>query len=598
MVGRSVDRATECCAQFHSHLSELAAFTQTLGADDGRLLYGSRLEGHASPTFLRGGSILVVAAGHVANRAELCRRLRISSDSSTCRLLGEAWLAWGELVGNLVIGDWALAVWRRSPRQVALARSVTSSKPLFYSESESEILFASKAQAVAAATQSDSTPDWSAIAHFMTHMVLPQDRTAFAGVRRVPTGCAIIWEEGRSSRKEIWRPSLEADLKPRTWAHELRTALEVAVSDLLPTSGVVASQLSSGRDSSAVTAVAAMLAPGRVIAITFGPRPGTVPLQAGSLILDETRQAQATASALGIPHVQVDGGSIDNQVSWLSKLQRFAFLPLLSAPGAGLRMAVSAAAKDAGAEVMLTGALGNLGLSSGGIQFLSEYRREEGTRAWFELAARIARTKGWKTVLNHSAPIQLRQRVRAFCGRKNLQAPSMWSGFLAAGLMERKSLADAARTTREEVFHVLQEMETADTTTAAFHGVELLDPTGDQRIIDIGLTAPARMLIDKTNGRPLFEEAFGDILPSVILQERRRGRQAADWWTAFSPHVVRSLLEEVSEHRFVQGALDIKKAEPLLQSWPQTFREAMKREDEFQDLLGSLSIALFLQQNF
>ena len=596
-IGHSA-RTAEACQRLRKNFGNLAVHAEALRIASGTFIYGSRIIGKAPPCLLRDGSSLSVAVGHLVDKTELSRQLDVSSGSSISYLLGEAWLRWGARIGGRVVGDWALAVWNPALQRLALVRSAASSYPLFFTEGEEGPEFASLAQALARSKSVRPSPDWAAIANFMNHMVLPDNHTAFAGVRRVPAGHAVLREDGQWSDEAIWTPRLLADPEPRDWTSEYRQALENSVSDLLPPSGKIASQLSGGRDSSAVTAVASIMAPGRVTAITFAPRPGSVPLAAERLIFDESQQARSTARALGIPHVQVDGGSVDDQLSWLRKLQSLAFLPLISASGAGLRMSVSAAAANLDAEVMLAGAFGNLGLSSGGIQYLSDLRAEGGLAAWLRMANRVAALHGWKTVLHQSAPVRLRQRLREFRENRFLSIPSMWTGPLAAGLSERKSQASSARTAREELFLVIKETEVADFCPDAFHFVRLLDPTTDRRIVELCLRVPARLLVDETLGRPLYEAAFADVLPSVLLRERRRGRQAADWWTAFDPDLVRSVLEESSGHPLVKEAINVAAAEPLLQSWPQSFDEAFRREAEFQELLGSLSIALFLVENF
>jgi asparagine synthase (glutamine-hydrolysing) len=141
-------------------------------------------------------------------------------------------------------------------------------------------------------------------------------------------------------------------------------------------------------------------------------------------------------------------------------------------------------------------------------------------------------------------------------------------------------------------------MEMADFTPFVFHGVRPQDPTAHQRLVELALQAPADLLVDETLGRPMFEAAFADILPPRLLVERRRGRQAADWWTAFEPELLRRAFGELSREPLVTEVLDFGAAEPLLATWPRSFEDAFEREDEYQDLLGSLSIALFLVENF
>ncbi|GAA4018759.1 hypothetical protein GCM10022280_17940 [Sphingomonas swuensis] len=375
------------------------------------------------------------------------------------------------------------------------------------------------------------------------------------------------------------------------------TALQ-AVQECLPKDGLVASQLSGGRDSSAVTAMAAHLAPGRVTAITFKPLPGSVGEDNQHLIFDESVPALRTANYLGIDHLVVDGGSPESQLDWLRKIQRWTFLPPVSAVGAGLRMAVADAAARAGAEVMLIGAMGNLGLSGGGLPFLADLRSEEETVRWWRVARYAAEKTSLRTVANHSLPVRLRQRIwAARFGRPRNPSP-LWRGPLLESLDARPFSNGFDRSAREELRTVLDQMDMADFTPWVFHGIQPRDPTANLRLIELCLQVPARLLVDETLGRPLFEQAFAGLLPPELLGNRRKGRQAADWWLALRPELIRDTLEELSQVAVVSDAIDVRRAVPFLKHWPRTFAEALSREDDYHALLGTLSLALFLAENF
>jgi asparagine synthase (glutamine-hydrolysing) len=461
-------------------------------------------------------------------------------------------------------------------------------------------LFASLAPVLAHSGLIEKAPDWSSIATHIRHFAMLADRTAFAGIRRVRAGQVSRWRGGRWDEAPIWAPSTRVDRANKDWLYDYRSTVEQAIADVLPTSGLIASQLSAGRDSSAVTAIASRLAPDRVVAITLVPRPGSVPLVRNGAIYDEGPQARKTARMLGISHELVDGGSSDQQMHWLKAVQADRHLPLWSVTAPGLWMAMACKAAELGAETMLSGGLGNLGLTSGGSPFLSALLKEEGAGDWWRVARGVARVQGWRTTLNHSSPVPLRMLRRGLLERRAAarDAPNFWRGPLSDGGHIAFPRTGGLRSAREEVAAVLTELDHANPHLEALTKVRLVDPTGDRRLLELMLRVPARHLVSADGGRPLYEAAFRDVLPGELLSERRRARQAGDWYRAFDPILCRALLEEAAQHTAVREVIDVAAVQKRLERWPQDFAAASVVDDEFRLLLSSLSLALFLQQHF
>jgi asparagine synthase (glutamine-hydrolysing) len=246
---------------------------------------------------------------------------------------------------------------------------------------------------------------------------------------------------------------------------------------------------------------------------------------------------------------------------------------------------------------MLTGVMGNLGLSVGGMPFLADLRREEGLSAWARVARPIAARRGWKTVLTHSAPTRLRHWRRRLMQSSDDVMPSFWRGPMRL----KPSIIDVQpfpHSGRAEVFRAIEEVDMSDPAPGWFHGLRWLDPTADRRLVELCLRVPARLLIDASEGRPLYEAAFADLLPPELLRERRRGRQGADWWIAFDPTSIRAALEDVAGHPLVAEAIDVAAMEHLLERWPKSFEQAFAEEAEFDVLLRTVSLAFFLAENF
>lgn len=535
-----------------------------------------------------------LSAGWLADADGLAAVLQIPSSADTTAILVAAWARWNVAIARKVAGDWCLALWDEDRHELVLMRSPMGSHALYYADSIRSPAFASLAQLVPELLNVRATPNWGAIAHFAHHMTLPSTHTGFEGVTRLPAGCVAIWSEGRWGVRSLWTP--EVTSRKSQNAVEFRTVFARCVAATLPKSGPIASQLSAGRDSSAVTAIAASLAPGRVVGISFAPRPGSVPPDTDKLIFDEAAVASSTATSLGIPHCVVDGGTPDEQFAWFRQLQRYAPLPLLSAPGAGLRMAMLRAARTLGARVMLTGAYGNLSLSAGGLSFLDALRREEGILTWIRTCRSLRGRLALRTIIFRSLPRFMRRPIAWLRGRGAYRVPPIWKGPLANATRALPRQDNHVVDARSEILQVIGEMEMADP-AAYIHGIELRDPTASTELVEFVLSCPASSLTDGSLGRPLYEDAFADVLPVTVTKERRRGRQAADWWKAFTPEQLRAEFENLARNPLVACCIDLGEVEAYIAAWPTSAEEALAKEDLFQELFVSLSIGLFLEEN-
>jgi asparagine synthase (glutamine-hydrolysing) len=102
-------------------------------------------------------------------------------------------------------------------------------------------------------------------------------------------------------------------------------------------------------------------------------------------------------------------------------------------------------------------------------------------------------------------------------------------------------------------------------------GVDVRDPTADRRVVEFCLSVPMEQFLLGGVPRSLARRAFADRLPAVVVQERRKGYQAADWHVALSA-ARGELHDEIERIAAVQGIeeqLDIDGMKTLLSSWPE-----------------------------
>jgi asparagine synthase (glutamine-hydrolysing) len=217
------------------------------------------------PVSGHGGASLLVADARIDNRDELAAALGMAAEEAG-RLADSALVMrvlerWGEEGIERLYGDFALAWWDGAGRRLVLARDFLGTRPLHFHRGNGFFAFASMPKGLHAIAEVPVAPDEEAMARFLALMPEEGTRTFFSGIERVPPAhLCIVTREGLSFRR-YWNPASEPlRLRREDYAEAVRAGLDQAVrSRLRGTGGRVATHLSGGLDSSAVTASAARL---------------------------------------------------------------------------------------------------------------------------------------------------------------------------------------------------------------------------------------------------------------------------------------------------------------------------------------------------
>ena len=202
-------------------------------------------------------------------------------------------------------------------------------------------------------------------------------RTALAGVRELPPGSYLRWDDRGTEVVPWWRPAFHPTFEAVEAAPVLRDALGDAIGRHLVADREVGLFLSGGVDSGAIANVAVEAGILRSLTVTF-PEVGD----------DEGAAAARTASRLGLKHeeVPVSGGDM---VAALTDIAAAMDQPTSDGVNSWL---VSRAAHDAGLVVALSGV--------GGDELFGGYPS-------FQLVPRVAAA----TVALRFAPSALRRRI-------------------------------------------------------------------------------------------------------------------------------------------------------------------------------------------
>ncbi|MCL4721065.1 MAG: amidotransferase 1, exosortase A system-associated [Gammaproteobacteria bacterium] len=264
------------------------------------------LETGEQPMFNEDGSVCVVFNGEIYNFQGLADELtalghRFHTRSDT-EVIVHAWEEWGTACVDRFNGMFAFAVWDRNRRTLFLARDRLGIKPLYYAQLPGgHLVFASELKALAEHPGFPRQIDPTAVEDYFTFGYIPEPKTIYAGVYKLLPGWWLLqdlksgqqrssayWDISHDRQGEI--PSDPADLQA-----ELIDRLARAVGMELISDVPLGAFLSGGVDSSAVVAMMARTAKGRV---------KTCSIAVDEPAFDESPYARQVAALLGTDHAE------------------------------------------------------------------------------------------------------------------------------------------------------------------------------------------------------------------------------------------------------------------------------------------------------
>ena len=211
------------------------------------------------------GSVIVVFNGEIYNFQELVPELealghRFATHSDT-EVIVHAWEAWGEACVARFRGMFAFALWDRNRQTLFLARDRFGVKPLYYAFLDSgAFLFGSELKALMAHPELPRDIDPLAVEDYFAYGYVPEPRTIFRGVAKLPPGHTLTLARGaKAAPKQYWDvPFAPVTVSDEAGAgDELVARMQASVRLRMIADVPLGAFLSGGVDSSAVVAMMA-----------------------------------------------------------------------------------------------------------------------------------------------------------------------------------------------------------------------------------------------------------------------------------------------------------------------------------------------------
>ena len=535
--------------------------------------------------------MLVTAAARLDNRDELCDLFHIPLPEHATvadgRLVALAIARWGEDAPEHLFGDWSFAAWNGRERRLFMARDHLGNTGLFYWHEPPFFAFASTPRAILALPGSSLMLDEWRLARYLAIFPGEQDQrssTFWQDMRLLLPAHRLTVTPHALKLRKYWRMEeapvvrLSSDEEYiEGFLDHFRRAVRVRLRADRP----VGSQLSAGLDSGTVTALAveAFKAEGRNLpAFTSVPLYPADHLVPGALA-DEWPLAQTVAEKYdNVEHIPIRSEDV-SPLQAVHEGLHICAQPLHAAANLYWIQALHAKARRRGLGVLLTGQMGNGGVSwSGGRHriffLLVQGRLDEGLRALRSYKKRSGYS--WYRTIRHHLLSPLLGPL--WQGRRRILLPTEppWGSYSAIhpDFARRLGLREAMRAAghdplfarihtpaweRRRTIEMNAPMGYIHHHLGAAFRMDVRDPTADVRLIMFCLGVPDEQHSRDGGERMLLRRSLAGILPAELLRNHVRGKQAADVALRLLDH--RGDMEEelaaLSSHKPVAAFLDV-----------------------------------------
>jgi asparagine synthase (glutamine-hydrolysing) len=451
-------------------------------------------------------------------------------------------------------GMFGLAIWDETQRRLVLARDRAGEKPMFWTEVDGELRFASEIQALLEFPDQPRRLNRKALSLYHALGYVPAPYTMFDGIHKLPPASLLIAEGERTEVRSFWSAAAAAG-RPSTLgdAATVRDTLLRAVKRELMSDVPLGIFTSGGLDSSLLVAAAARGIPGERIhtyAVRF--------TESG---YDESPYAEAVTHAIASVHhvVTADDESLGRALEVVSH----ALAEPLGDPAVLPTFLLAEAARE-DVKVILSGE-GADELFGGYPTYLGHKFAER----WQRVPGPLRRAARWAADRwpSSTGKMTLEYMVKQFLAASEkpwLDRHLTWLGAMA---IEDGVIAElACKLDRFPHDDPLNRVMWFDFLTylpddllvkvdraTMLASVEARAPFLDREVMELVLPAPSRLKVRGLTTKAILKEAARGLVPNEVIHRRKRGLSVpvARWLNTGLAPLADRLLDTplLAEHR-------------------------------------------------
>jgi asparagine synthase (glutamine-hydrolysing) len=234
------------------------------------------LSGGHQPMCNETGDTWIVFNGEIWNykklRAELIEKghqFRTNSDTET---IVHAYEEFGLDCVARLHGMFGFAIWDSPRQRLLLARDRAGKKPLYYTQVDGDILFASEIKSLLCHPHIKRAADTQALADFLSVRYVPAPATLFKNVYKVLPGHWLLCENGSIRQECYWDYTFgkTENLPEEEYLKGIRQHIHRAVEERMMADVPVGAMLSGGVDSSIISGIMSTLTSHKVKTFSVG----------------------------------------------------------------------------------------------------------------------------------------------------------------------------------------------------------------------------------------------------------------------------------------------------------------------------------------
>lgn len=546
---------------------------------------------------------VMVGKARLDNRNELCHIFNIPLEKrkifSDTKLLPLAFEKWGNDCTKKLFGDWSFAIWDKNEKQLFIARDHQGVTAFYYTITNNFIAFASNKTVLLSIPSVSKEINMLQMAQLLVGWHGYAEETAYKNIFRLPPSHSAIYKDGKISITKYWRLEDVANIRLKNDDEYLEVFNELflnAVKSRIRSYRPIGSMLSSGLDSTSVTAIAASeLAKEnkKIRAFTSVPIFDTVGILKSNKYGDESELAGLFAKMYpNIEHVLVKSENKNPLQGVLDSLL-IQNSPLRNSSNFFWILSINELAKQNGIGTMLSGQGGNFTISwpfggyyssfmkPGIVPFLKKNLPYFAVRFIYEIAKEKKHFLSYSLInLQYEKEIKLLGKMK-----KNGNNPNF-------------IIKSSLRKTRMRIINVnMSQGAWIAQEGGDYFGLNVYDPTLDIKLLEFCSAIPDNQFVRYGFDRYMIRRAMKNRLPDEVLFNNRKGVQSADLLYRIKENVndYLEVINLISKSELCKQIIDVKKLnEIILEIKSSTDIKTIKHNFGF---LRAINVGLFLLQN-
>jgi asparagine synthase (glutamine-hydrolysing) len=545
--------------------------------------------GDTLPRIDAAGNLFLTSHARIDNRDDLFRSLDVSSSERAkmpdSALILRSYEKWGQDCPEHLIGDWCFGIWDKRRQTLFLARDHHGNTGIYIYQNTRFFAFASCLKGLLALPEVPREPNPLRIAQVLVSWPEHGEATCYQGINRLPPAHQMRVTRNAIHIRRYWYLENTPPLRlgsDQDYVEAFGEIYTEAVRCRMRSLRPVGVTLSGGLDSGSVAAIAA-----RELGRSGNCLPAfsSVPLYD---VTDTTPSSRFGDESLFIEATSRYAGNIDvtfiraADVSPVQGIERA--LELHDEPGhaAGNQFWMISLLKTAqtqGIGTILTGQGGNATVSWHAPGYLAALARNGQLRDLRrELTAiqKSAKRPLWRLIAGRIVkPLLLDPLIGIYRGLR--PAPEPWARYSAINrefareLEIMKKMCQSGHDPefktivgqRDARFRIIKPGKSIIgflwQESGAGFGLDVRDPTSDKRVMEFCISIPDNQYVREGKDRWLIRRAMTGLMPAVVLDEKRRGLQAADIGRRMIAHFdeTESALQRIERSELAGQYLDI-----------------------------------------